>query len=148
MSQYSRDITGEFHSTNTQLARLQAQLAALQKRPQTAVTKVKIRQVQRQIASQLASLSQLRHRADYVTVQMTVTGKGHKKHHHVAPVHHGGGFTPGDALHAAAKILKVVAAVAIVSLLILIPFAIVLGGLGYVARIIRRRNREALLHTT
>ncbi len=103
MSQYSRDITGEFHSTNTQLARLQAQLAALQKRPQTDVTKVKIRQVQRQIASQLASLSQLRHRADYVTVQMTITGKGHKKHHHVAPVHHGGGFTPGKALHAAAR---------------------------------------------
>jgi hypothetical protein len=79
---------------------------------------------------------------------MTVTGKGHKKHHHVVPVHHGGGFTPGDALHAAARILKVIAAIAVVSLLILIPFAIVLGGIGYTVRVIRRRNRQAALNAT
>lgn len=147
MNQTTRDITGNFNSTQTRLARLQVQLLRLKRRQQTPVVIVKQRQVAAQIAAQQAALSNLRHRADYVTVGVAITGKGHR-HHHVAPVHHGSGFTPGKALHAAGRILVVAAGVAIIALIILIPLGLLAGALIYTVRLLRRRNREAALKTT
>jgi len=147
MNQTTQDITGEFASTNTRLARLQTQLLTLQRRKQTPVTIVKERAVRRAIAGERAAQSQLRHRADYVTVNLTVTGKGHR--HHVAPHHNGGGgFSPGDALRTAEHILRVGAGVLIIAATILIPLALLLGAFALAGRSVRRRHREAALKTS
>jgi hypothetical protein len=147
MNQTTQDITGEFASTGTRLSRLQTQLVALRQRKQTPLVIVKERQIAAQIATEQNALSNLRHRADYVTVNLSITGKGHR-HHHVAPVHHGSGFTPGKALHAAGKVLVVAAGVAIIALIILIPLGLLAGAIAYTVRAVRRRNREATLKTT
>lgn len=145
MSQSTQDITGEFATTNTRLARLHAQLGALRRRPQTPATLARERAVRRAIAAQQGALSALRHRADYVTVELTVTG--HPRAHHAA-VRHGGGFTPGNALHDAGRILEVGLGVLVIAAAILIPLGLLLAGAGLAARSLRRRNREAALKTS
>jgi uncharacterized protein DUF4349 len=142
MSQSTQDITGEFASTNARLAALQAQLIALHRRRQTPFTIVRERTVAQEIATQRAALSGLRHRADYVTVELQVSG--HPRHHHAA-VHHGSSFTPRRALHDAGRILEVVAAGLVIALTILIPLGVLLTAAWLAARAVRRRHRQAAL---
>jgi Domain of unknown function (DUF4349) len=146
MNQTTQDVTGNFSSAGTRLARLQTQQLTLRRRKQTPIVIVKERQVAAQIAAVQRELSNLRHSVDYVTVNVAITGKGHK--HHVAPVHHGSGFTPGKALHAAGEVLVVAAGVAIIALIILIPIGLLAGAIAYTVRVVRRRNRESALKTT
>ena len=52
---------------------------------------------------------------------------------------------PGDALDDAVRILQVVAGVALVALAILVPLAILVAAGAGVARVTKRRRREAAL---
>jgi hypothetical protein len=146
MSQSTQDITSEFSRTNTSLARLTSRLAGLRRTQQTRATIALEQRLNRAIAAQQAALSGLRHRADYVTVNLAITGL---VRHHVAPVHHNGGhFNPGRALHTAGRIISVGAGVLLIAATILIPLALLLGAFWLAGRSMRRRNREAALKTS
>jgi hypothetical protein len=58
---------------------------------------------------------------------------------------HGGGFTLRRALHDAARVLVVVAGVALIALAVLVPLGLLVALVGWVGLVVRRRRREATL---
>jgi hypothetical protein len=144
MSQSTQDITGQFATTNTRLTRLEGRLGTLRKGVQNPTTIAQENALAHEIAAQKSALSGLRHEADYVTVDLTITG--HRAHHH-AVVHHkgGGGFSVHRALHDAGRILEIGLGVLVIAAAILLPLGLLLGLAGLAARSLRRRTRESAL---
>ena len=92
------------------------------------------------IARRAAALDALRRRADLATVNVLVEGR-----EGAAGGTHGGGWTPGDALHDAGTILQTAGGVALVGLAGLAPLAVLAALIALAARTARRRRREAAL---
>ncbi len=146
MNQSTQDITDQFAKTNTRVDRLTGRLNALRRTKQTRATLALELRLKQAIAAQQVALEGLHHRADYVTVDLSITGT--PPHHHVAPAHHGGGFTPGKALHTAGRIAEIGAGVLLIAATILIPLALLVAAFWLATRSARRRNREAALKTS
>jgi Domain of unknown function (DUF4349) len=144
------DVTGSFVSArerlNGALAERTGLLRALTKATTTTAIdalKQRLRIADGRISSARGALRRLHGRVDYarISLQLEPTGP--------APVHHrhggGGGYTPRDALGDAGRILRSASALAIVSLLLLIPLAGLAGLATAGGRVARRRRREAAL---
>jgi hypothetical protein len=138
-TQNSQDITGAFVSAQERLreslAERQAllrQLAAADTVNETESIRARLRIVQQEIAGGRAAVARLRQRTDFAVVSVMVEeGRG--------ATGGGGGWTPGDALRDALRVLEVALGVA------LLPFGLLLGAGWLAARVAVRRRRERAL---
>jgi hypothetical protein len=141
------DITGDLHTARQAVADLRAERASLLRRLAAAGTpriadhvRARLGVVTRRLNDARARVAGVRARANLTTLSLTIT----PEHRGSAP---GGGhpWTPGDALHDAARVLEVAAGVVVVALAVVAPFAL-LGLLAWLAgRTLTRRRRERLL---
>jgi hypothetical protein len=149
LSQSADDITSQFVSAADRLSDARAERKALLRAlgkattpPQIASLRARLRANRSEIAADKGRLDSLRRRANFANVDVAVEGTGSKRGED------GGGWTPGDALRDALRVLEVAAGVALVALAALLPVAL-LGGLGALAaRAVRRRRREQALEAT
>ena len=110
-------------TTDLELAELQAQLAA----------------VNRQIADAKNELAQVENRAQFATVTIVITSEG------AGTSDDDGGWSFGDALDDAGKVLEVGAGVALISAAVLLPLAIIAAIAYFVVSAANRRARERAL---
>jgi hypothetical protein len=149
-TQGSRDVTGAFVAAQERLAAARAerksllrQLARADTPNETASIRARLRIVQAEIAAARAEVRRLRTRTAYSAVSVAVEGARDA----------GGGagsgarWTPGDALGAAGRVLEVTVSVALVSLAVIGPFALLGAGALFAARLVRHRRRERALET-
>lgn len=142
------DVTGSVISARERLASAAALRSGILRALAKASTpgavdalRARLRDAERRLAAARAQVRSLRGQVDYARVSLTLTSS------RVAPPppDRGGGYTPGDALGDAGRILGVGAAVGLVVLLLALPLA-ALGGLATLgARQVRRHRRETAL---
>jgi hypothetical protein len=145
LSQNADDITAPFISAAERLSDARAERRALLRALGKATTpariaslRARLRANRSEIARYKGDLNALRRRADFANVAVAVEGTGERRGDT-------GGWTPGDALRDAVRVLEVAAGVALVGLAVLAPFAL-LGLLSVLAaRALRRRRREDAL---
>ena len=149
-SQATQDITGQFNATRSQVREAKAerqsllrQLAAADTVNETESIRARLRIVANELESARRGARQVNRRAAYATVGVTLAadpdapgaGEGDDE----------GGWTPGDAVRDAGRVLEVAAGVAIVALAAAVPLGL-LGLLAWlVVRTTVRRRREAAL---
>jgi len=146
LTQASQDITATFTSAAERLADARAERTSLLRAlgrattdRQIATLKARLAENRSEISRRKGDLAAVARRADLATVQVDVQGTGR------AGQHTGGGWTPGDALHDAGRVLEVSGGIAVVAGAVLAPLA-VLAALALAARgAARRRRRETAL---
>jgi hypothetical protein len=145
----TQDVNGSFVSAGRRLADAQALRTALLRRLAGATTTneisslhVQIRDAENTIAQAQADLRSLNHRVNFSSVSVTVAASQPVP---VTHSHGSSGFTLHRALHDAGRVLTVAAGVALITLAVLVPVALV-GLLGWwIAATLRRRRREHAL---
>lgn len=143
-----QDITASFTSARDRLANARAERKGLLRALGNATTQTQIdslrsrlRLVSGQIAAAKSQLNTLSRRANLSTVSLTVRGDGKAKHG-------GGGWSLGDAGGDAIRALEVIAGVALITLAIALPLALLGALILFGARIGRTRRRESALDAT
>ena len=147
-SQATLDITTQGVSARSRLSEARKErlglLRALARATtvnETASVKARLRTVDRRIGRAAAALRRVTARANYATVDVSVVAERAQA---AAPAT-GGGWTPGDALHDALRVLEVTAGVLLVALAVALPVAIAALLAWLAARALRhRRIRRAL----
>ncbi|HEX3830473.1 MAG TPA: DUF4349 domain-containing protein [Solirubrobacteraceae bacterium] len=144
----TNDITGQVGGAGRRLAEARAlrrsllrQLAAATTTEAIAGLRAQLRDADATIRRDSASLNGL-HRS-VANSSLTVTIQAASVPVPVAS--HGGGFTLRRALHDAARVLVVVAGVALIALAVLVPLGLLVALVGWVGLVVRRRRREATL---
>lgn len=139
----SDDITAPVVSARARLSDARAQRRALLRalaRADSADERASIRRrlaaERRAIARAERDVRRLRTRSDRARVSVTVRSTGERT---------GGGWTPGDALGDAGRILEVAAGVLLIAGAVVLPPLLVLAALIAALRLTRRRRREAAL---
>lgn len=145
----SRDVTRGFLTAQEELAAARAERAGELKALGNATTQGQIDSLKRRLAladdrvrSARAGIDRARARTDFSRVSLQlVADRGGV----ASPPTRDSGWSPGDALHTAGRVLAVSAGVGLVALACLVPLGVValLAGLG--GRTLRRRRREAAL---
>lgn len=145
-TQSSQDITRIHVSAQERLRELQAerssllrQLAAADTANEAESARARLRIVNGQIADARAALARLGERTTYSSVSVTIEA-GNDGEAGESP-----GWTIGDALADAARILQFVAAVLVVILAVLAPLVMTTLLAAYGARMLRQRRRERAL---
>lgn len=144
----SQDITGQVGGAGRALADARALRTALLRRLAAATTstqigslQVQIRDAERSIDSDLATLRSLHRKVDLTQISLTINAS-------MAPgsrVPSGRGFTIARAAHDAGRVLVVAAGVALIALAALAPLALLVAVIAWLALTIRRRRREQAL---
>jgi len=147
-SEQSVDITRSFVSAKDRLVGLRAERDNLAMRIREAATDAEVATltaqlaaVNRQIADAKNELAQVTNRAQFSTVTVVVTSEG-------AQSDSGSdddGWSFGDALGDAGRVLEVVAGVALISAAVLVPLAIIAAIAYIVVSAANRRARERAL---
>jgi uncharacterized protein DUF4349 len=144
----TNDITGQVGGAGRRLAEARAlrrsllrQLAAATTTEAIASLRAQLRDADAMIGRDSASLTGL-HRS-VANSSLTVTIQAASVPVPVAS--HGGGFTLHRAVHDAGRVLIVVAGVALIALAVLVPLGLMVGLVGWVGLVLRRRRREAML---
>jgi hypothetical protein len=142
----TEDVNNQYIGDQRALAQAQALRTALLKQLANAVTQQQIdslqaqlRDANRQIASDEATLRSLEHAIDYSQVNVTINPAAAP----VAAVHHG--FTIGRAAHDAGHVLTVAAGVALIALAVIAPVALLAALAWWVVTAVQRRRREHAL---
>lgn len=144
-TEQAQDITQPFVTTEDRLIGLEAERVNLANRIEDALTDDEVASLQAQLASvnrRLAEarsdLRRLQVRASFSTVQLEITSAG-------AQAEEDDGWSLGDALDDAGKVIEVAAGVALISGAILVPVAII-AAIGFFAHgAASRRARERAL---
>jgi hypothetical protein len=146
-TQNAQDITGAVVSVSTRLkdARserrsLLRQLAKATTPNQTASIRARLRLVSGEIAGYKRDLSRVKSRASRSTIAVTLVADSK-----AAAGHDGGGWSPGDALDDAVRILEVTAGVLLVAFALLLPLGLVGLLVWLAARQAAQRRRERAL---
>ena len=145
----TQDITGQVGAAGRALADARALRTALLRQLQNATTtnaidslRTQIRDAEASISSDLATLSKLHHQVDFSQISLTINAASVPPVH---PVASGDSFTLGKAAHDAGRVLVVAAGVALITLAVLVPIAMVVAVVLWIAYAIRRRRREQAL---
>jgi hypothetical protein len=145
-TQSARDITGAVVSVRerlkdarTERRSLLRQLAAATTTNQTASIRARLRLVSGQIAAAKRDLSHVKSRATRSTIAVTLLADRSRSDDGAA------GWTPGDALDDAMRILEVTAGVLLVGLALLLPLGLVALLVWLAARQAAQRRRERAL---
>ena len=132
LTQGANDITSGFVSVTDRLSDARSErrallraLAKARSESEISALRARLRFNRSQIAQLKGQLASLRRRADFATVDVTVSGSGSKQDS-------GGAWTPGDALHDAGRVVEVLAGVALVAGAALAP-AVLVGLLALLA---------------
>ncbi|MGH2839281.1 MAG: DUF4349 domain-containing protein [Solirubrobacteraceae bacterium] len=140
-----QDITAAFTSTRERLTDARAERRGLLRALGNATTEAQIeslrarlRLVRGQIAAAKAELSTLQRRASLSTVSLTVRGDGKAGGG-------GGGWSIGDAGGDAVRALEVIAAVALITIAVTLPLALLGAVILFGAHLARARRRENAL---
>ncbi|HWE14246.1 MAG TPA: DUF4349 domain-containing protein [Solirubrobacteraceae bacterium] len=140
------DITGQVGGAGQRLAEVRAlrrsllkQLAAATTPSQVDSIKLKLRDVDASISSDLSTLRGLQRQVAYSRIALTIQAAA------VPPPSHGSSFTLGRAVHDAGRVLVVAAGAALIALAVLVPVALLAGLLGWAGLAIRRHRREQVL---
>jgi Domain of unknown function (DUF4349) len=96
--------------------------------------------VSREIERARAAIRSIRDRASYASVGVEIAAERRP-----APAGGSGGWTPGDALHDAVRVLEVTASVLLVALAVLLPLGGLAGAAWLAARRLAQRRREQAL---
>lgn len=144
-TQTTQDITARFVSARSRLndalaerRALLPQLARATTPNETASIRARLRLANRQIAAVRSELRGLRNRVDFSKVSVAIEADQSLKHSD-------GGWSLGDALHDALGILGTMAGIAVVSLAVLIPLAIIAALAWLGTSTFRRTRRERAL---
>jgi hypothetical protein len=145
-TQSAQDITGAVVSVRerlkdarTERRSLLRQLAAATTTNQTASIRARLRLVSGQIAAAKRDLSHVKSRATRSTIAVTLLADRSRSDDGAA------GWTPGDALDDAMRILEVTAGVLLVGLALLLPLGLVALLVWLAARQAAQRRRERAL---
>ena len=145
----TQDITGQVGAAGRALADARALRTALLRQLQNATTtnaidslRTQIRDAEASISSDLATLNKLHHQVDFSQISLTINAASVPPVH---PVASGDSFTLGKAAHDAGRVLVVAAGVALITLAVLVPIAMVVAVVLWIAYAIRRRRREQAL---
>jgi hypothetical protein len=145
-TQSAKDITGAVVSVRerlkdarTERRSLLRQLAAATTTNQTASIRARLRLVSGQIAAAKRDLSHVKSRATRSTIAVTLLADRSRSDDGAA------GWTPGDALDDAMRILEVTAGVLLVGLALLLPLGLVALLVWLAARQASQRRRERAL---
>jgi hypothetical protein len=117
------------------------QLAAANPDSDRARVKAQLRIVRGRIAAFRSQVSRLQRRANFSRISLEVVTGSQASFPGAA----GGNWTIGDALHDAGRVLAVAAGVALVSLAVALPLALLGGAAWATRRIYLRRAREQTL---
>jgi hypothetical protein len=143
----TQDVNNAYVSATRQLADDRALRTSLLRQLGKAVTQAqidslnaRIHDAEHAIARDEAAIRSLNNKISYSQVSVDVNG-------YVGPVahSHSSGFTIGKAAHDAGRVLTVAAGVALISLAVLVPLALVGGLAAWIAATVRRRRREQAL---
>lgn len=145
----SRDVTRGFLTAREELDAARAERSGLLKAlgnatTQTAIDALKrrVRLADDRVRAARAGVARIRNRTDFSKVSLQLSADRGAT---TTPPGKDGGWTPGDALHDAGRILAVSAGVALVVLACLVPLGVVLLLAGLGGRTLRRRRRDAAL---
>ena len=145
----TQDITGQVGAAGRALADARALRTSLLRQLQNATTtnaidslKTQIHDAEASISSDLATLNKLHHQVDFSQISLTINAASVPPVH---PVASGDSFTLGKAAHDAGRVLVVAAGVALITLAVLVPIAMVVAVVLWIAYAIRRRRREQAL---
>jgi hypothetical protein len=146
----TRDVTGAFtsargrlHDAAAERAGLLRALAGASSPGRIDALKRRLHLVEGRIAAARAEVRRLRASTDYARVQLTLE----PDRSGAAPPPGDGGWDPGDALHAAGRILAACASAAVVILAVLVPLGALLGLAWGGRSVVRRRRRHAALQS-
>jgi hypothetical protein len=144
-SEASRDITGSFVTAKDRLVGLRAERDNLANRireadtdEEVAALRAQLASLNRRIADAKNELAQVAKRAQFATVTIVISSQG-------AGADDGDGWSLGDALEDAGKVLEVAAGVALISAAVLMPLAIIAAIAYFVVAAANRRARERAL---
>jgi hypothetical protein len=144
----SQDVNDQYQAAVRRLADARAlrtallrQLAAATTATQVASLKAQIRDAEASIASDEAGVRSLNQRISYSQVSLSINAAAAPP----VPTPSSHGFTIGRAWHDAGRILAVAAGVAIVALAVLVPVALIVALVLWVAALVRRHRREQAL---
>lgn len=140
-SEGSTDITAPFVTAEERFAdakaevdSLVAQLAEADTTSELDDVKVRLSVARRELATARADLAQLKRRADFSQVSVTVTGEGDAD-----------GWSLGDAADDALSVLSDLAGAALVALAAIVPLGLVAAAVWFATKGLRRRRRESAL---
>jgi hypothetical protein len=143
----TQDINDKYVSINHRLADARALRTALLKQLAAATTQqqidslnARIHDAEASIASDEATIRTLNRQIDFSQVSVSINAAASP----FVPPHHSG-FTIGKAAHDAGRVLTVAAGVALISLAVLLPVALVAALIWWIAAAIRHRRREQAL---
>jgi uncharacterized protein DUF4349 len=143
----TQDVTNQYNGLTTRLADARSLRTAVLKQLALAYTtqqidslKARIHDADAEIAAYLGQLAGLGHQINYSQVSVSISAAA-------VPVSPGssGGFTIGKAFHTAGRVLTVAAGVALIGLAGLVPVALVLALIWWIATALKRRRREHVL---
>jgi Flp pilus assembly protein TadB len=117
------------------------QLAAATTTAEIDSLQARLNTVEGTISADAAALRSLTSQIDYAQVTVTISARSNP----VPPPRSSRGFTLGHAVHVAGRVLVVAAGVALIALAALVPVALVVLLLAWLAAALRRRRREQAL---
>lgn len=148
-AQRSLDATGSFVSARARLADARAERAGLLRQlaradtpNETASVRARLRSANRRISAARGSLARVDNRTRFASIDVSLVsdaGLG------AARGDADGAWTPGDAAQDAARVLEVLASVAVLGLAVLGPFALVGAAAWLAVRFTTRWRRERAL---
>ena len=147
----SQDVNDQYLVDVRRLGDAKALRTSLLKQLAAATTQTQIDSLDAQIhdneltiQSDEKTLASLNKQISYSQINLTINaGVVPVVHHHHAAAT---GFTLHRALHDAGRVLVVAAGVSLITLAVLLPLAVVLGLLGWIATSLRRRSRQSALN--
>jgi Domain of unknown function (DUF4349) len=147
-SQAAADLTDQRSALRAAVTDARAERDGLRRRlaragteKERAALRAQLQRAERLIVVRQRRVAALRHEVAYATVDVTVKGT-----HRHAGAATGGGWSPGGALHAAARVLEVSFAVLLVALALCLPLGLLGGAAAVGGRLVVRRRRERALN--
>lgn len=123
-----------FDDAKAEVDALVAQLADADSAAEIAEAKLRLSSARATLAAVRADLAELKQRADFSRVSVTVVGDGDSD-----------GWSLGDAADDALSVLSDIAGAALVALAVILPFGAIALAIAFATRKLRRRRRESAL---
>jgi Domain of unknown function (DUF4349) len=147
-SQAAEDLTDQRSALRAAVRDARADRDGLRKRLAAAATekeraslRAALQRAEQRIVRRQRDVAALDREVAYATIDLTVTGT----HEHAAGAAHSTGWTPGDALHDAGRVLEVSLGVALVVLAVCVPLGLLGGAAALAGRLVVRRRRDHAL---
>jgi hypothetical protein len=147
-TQETEDVTDQASALNAAVRDARAYRDSLRNRlakatsdKQAASLRARLARAEQRLRSAERDVARLSRQTSYATIDVNVRGD-RRSGAAAAPA---GRWTPGDALHDAARVLEVVAGVALIAAAVALPVAVLAAIAAALSRLLTRRRRERAL---